>query len=71
LPNVPCWPCSTVTRFDGQTLTLKGQILSLDGKTAFDSAATGADPIALGREVGEDLIARAGTEWLAQWAAQS
>ncbi|WP_108396687.1 hydroxymethylbilane synthase [Devosia submarina] len=62
-------PVGTLTRFDGSTLTLKGQILSLDGQTAFDSAASGADPLALGRKVGEDLIRQAGTEWLAQWAA--
>ena len=64
-------PVGALTRLDGTTLTLKGQILSLDGRTAFDSAATGSDPVALGRQVGEDLIARAGTEWLAKWAAQS
>ena len=62
-------PVGTLTRFDGATLTLMGQILSLDGKTAFDSVASGADPVALGRKVGEDLIRQAGTDWLAQWAA--
>ena len=64
-------PVGALSRLDGQTLVLKGQILSLDGKTAFDSAATGADPEQLGRQVGEDLIAQAGTDWLAQWAATS
>jgi hydroxymethylbilane synthase len=64
-------PVGALSRLDGQTLTLKGQILSLDGKTAFDSAASGTDPERLGRQVGEDLIARAGTDWLAQWAATS
>lgn len=64
-------PVGALTRLDGTTLTLKGQILSLDGKTAFDSAATGSDPAALGRQVGEDLIAQAGSDWLAQWAASS
>ena len=62
-------PVGTFTQFDGTALTLKGQILSLDGKTAFDSAASGADPLALGQKVGEDLVRQAGTEWLAQWAA--
>ena len=62
-------PVGALSRLDGDTLTLKGQILSLDGKTAFDSMATGTDPIALGRQVGDDLIAQAGTEWLAQWAS--
>ena len=36
-------------------MLLKGQILSLDGKTAFESQASGSDPLALGRQVGEDL----------------
>lgn len=64
-------PVGALSRLDGNMLTLKGQILSLDGRTVFDSAATGTDPEALGRRVGEDLIAQAGTEWLAQWAASS
>ncbi len=64
-------PVGALSRLDGQTLVLKGQILSLDGKTAFDAAATGADPEQLGRQVGENLIAQAGTDWLAQWAATS
>lgn len=62
-------PVGALSRLDGGTLTLKGQILSLDGRTVFDSAASGTDPIALGRQVGDDLIAQAGTEWLAQWAS--
>lgn len=63
-------PVGALTTGSGANLTLKGQILSLDGKTAFESAATGEDPITLGRKVGDDLIAQAGTEWLAQWATQ-
>ena len=63
-------PVGALTTGSGTSLTLKGQILSLDGKTAFESAATGEDPITLGRKVGDDLIAQAGTEWLAQWATQ-
>jgi hydroxymethylbilane synthase len=62
-------PVGALSRLDNGSLTLKGQILSLDGKTAFDCAATGTDPESLGRQVGEDLIAQAGTEWLAQWAS--
>lgn len=62
-------PVGALSRLEGGTLTLKGQILSLDGRTAFDSAATGTDPLALGKKIGDDLIAQAGTEWLAQWAA--
>lgn len=63
-------PVGTFTRFEGTSLTLKGQILSLDGKTEFKSAASGIDPERLGREVGQDLVRQAGTEWLAQWAAR-
>jgi hydroxymethylbilane synthase len=62
-------PVGALSRLEGGSLTLRGQILSLDGKTAFESAATGSDPVALGKKVGDDLIAQAGTEWLAQWAA--
>lgn len=62
-------PVGALTTRSGDTLTLRGQILSLDGKTAFDSVANGSDPLALGRQVGEDLLAQAGTDWLAQWAA--
>ena len=61
-------PVGALTRLDGETLTLKGQILSLDGRTEFNSAATGSDAEELGRQVGQDLIDQAGTEWLAQWA---
>ena len=64
-------PVGALTTLNGDSITLRGQILSLDGQTAFDSAATGTDPDALGRQVGQDLIAQAGTEWLAQWAASA
>lgn len=62
-------PVGALTSRAGETLTLKGQILSLDGKTAFESEAAGEDPLTLGMTVGEDLIRQAGTEWLAHWAA--
>lgn len=64
-------PVGALTKLEGHTIILKGQILSLDGQTAFDSIASGTDPLVVGRQVGEDLIARAGTEWLAQWASNS
>ncbi|MET3927787.1 hydroxymethylbilane synthase [Devosia sp. 2618] len=64
-------PVGALSRLENGVLSLKGQILSLDGKTAFDSEATGSDPLVIGRQVGDDLIAQAGTEWLAQWAATS
>ncbi len=61
-------PVGALTKIEGDRLTLRGEILSLDGQTAFESMAEGADPIAVGEAVGKDLIAQAGTEWLAQWA---
>jgi hydroxymethylbilane synthase len=61
-------PVGALTRRDGDTLTLKGEILSLDGQAAYNAVARDEDPIRLGRAVGEDLLAQAGTEWLAQWA---
>src|SRR5690606_16029676 len=64
-------PVGALTRLEGETVVLKGQILSLDGQTAFDSIASGTDPLVVGQKVGEDLIAQAGTEWLAQWASNS
>lgn len=64
-------PVGVLSKLDGDTLTLRGQILSLDGKTAFESLAMGTDPLALGEKIGADLIAQAGTEWLAQWAQAS
>ncbi|SEQ24929.1 hydroxymethylbilane synthase [Devosia sp. YR412] len=64
-------PVGALTTLSNGTLTLKGQILSLDGKTSFESAATGSDAQALGQKVGQELIAQAGTEWLAQWAANA
>jgi hydroxymethylbilane synthase len=64
-------PVGALTALSNGTLTLKGQILSLDGSTAYESAATGSDPQALGQQVGDDLIAQAGTEWLARWAASA
>lgn len=64
-------PVGALTTLANGTLTLQGQILSLDGSTAFDSAAMGDDPLALGRQVGEDLLNQAGTDWLAQWAANA
>lgn len=64
-------PVGALSRLENGMLTLRGQILSLDGKTAFDSMASGSDAEALGKKVGDDLIAQAGTEWLAQWAANS
>ena len=62
-------PVGALTRMAGADIALTGEILSLDGRTSFRGQASGADPEAVGRKVGEDLIAQAGTQWLAQWAA--
>jgi hydroxymethylbilane synthase len=63
-------PVGALTQWQGDKLVLRGEILSLDGQTSFQSAAEGDDPLALGRQVGADLVAQAGSEWLAQWATQ-
>ena len=62
-------PVGALSRLENGQVTLKGQILSLDGQTAYDSVATGSDPLVVGRRVGEDLLDQAGTEFLAKWAA--
>jgi hydroxymethylbilane synthase len=64
-------PVGALSRESGAGLVLQGEILSLDGSTSFTASAEGSDPEALGRSVGEALIAQAGTEWLAQWAAKA
>ncbi|MCZ4347333.1 hydroxymethylbilane synthase [Devosia neptuniae] len=61
-------PVGALSSLANGQLTLKGQILSLDGQTAFDSTASGTDPLVVGRAVGEDLLKQAGTEFLAKWA---
>lgn len=51
---------------DGDRLTLVGEILSLDGQTSFRAEAKGSDPVALGNEVGQSLLAQAGPGWIEQ-----
>lgn len=63
-------PVGAISTLDGDLVTLRGQILSLDGQTEFHTSATGTDPVAVGQQVGQALVDMAGTEWLAQWAAQ-
>lgn len=63
-------PVGAISTLDGNLVTLKGQILSLDGQTEFHTSASGTDPVAVGQQVGQTLVDLAGTEWLAQWAAQ-
>lgn len=63
-------PVGALSRLEGERLTLKGEILSLDGRTDFIEAVSGAagDAEALGAELGQKLLDRAGTKFLAQWA---
>lgn len=62
-------PVGALTRVDGRTVTLQGEILSLDGQTTFRAQESGDDEEAVGRKVGEALIAQAGPDWLRQWQA--
>lgn len=60
-------PVGALSGTAGGLLTLKGEILSLDGQTSFRSAGQGSDPVALGQSIGKDLLAQAGPGFLAQW----
>ncbi|MBJ3786515.1 hydroxymethylbilane synthase [Devosia sediminis] len=60
-------PVGALSGTAGGLLTLKGEILSLDGQTSFRAEAQGSDPVALGESVGRDLLAQAGPNFLAQW----
>jgi len=62
-------PVGAWTEGQGGGLTLKGEILSLDGQTTFRAEASGSDPQALGEKVGKDLLDQAGPGWLKQWMA--
>lgn len=56
-------PVGALSAVAGNMLTLKGEILSLDGQTTFRAEASGSDPEAIGRQVGRDLLAQAGPDW--------
>jgi hydroxymethylbilane synthase len=60
-------PVGALSRVEGTGLHLRGEILSLDGQTSFQSEAEGDDPISLGETVGLDLVAQAGQNWFEQW----
>lgn len=62
-------PVGAWTEGQGGSLTLKSEILSLDGQTTFRAEASGSDPQSLGEKVGKDLLDQAGPEWLKQWMA--
>jgi hydroxymethylbilane synthase len=61
-------PIGVLTRHAGDIMLLSGEILSPDGQTSFsaemEGAATKAE--ALGIELGEKLLAKAGTDFLAR-----
>lgn len=63
-------PVGALSLLAGDSLTLKGEILSLDGQTSFTDAVSGsaAQAEALGAALGQLLLDRAGTKFLAQWA---
>lgn len=63
-------PVGAFSQLDGDRLVLKGEILSLDGQTAFTDAVSGSVGEAkdIGAALGRKLIDTAGTQWLAQWA---
>ncbi|MCT8972359.1 hydroxymethylbilane synthase [Microbaculum marinisediminis] len=58
---------------DGDRLRFRGLVLSPDGTQEFEAIAAGAagDAEAIGRTAGEDIVARAGTEFLAALKALS
>ncbi|NQW11302.1 MAG: hydroxymethylbilane synthase [Alphaproteobacteria bacterium] len=60
-------PIAGHARLSGDRLTLDGAVLSLDGRIRHDATETGptSDPEALGRAVGEALLARCGRGFLA------
>jgi hydroxymethylbilane synthase len=60
-------PVGALSRLDGNQLSLKGEILSLDGQTSFHAAAEGTDALALGELVGRELVKQAGPDWFEQW----
>ena len=61
-------PVGALSGTSGGLLTLKGEILSLDGQTSFRAEAQGSDARQLGETVGRDLLAQAGPDFLAGWS---
>ncbi len=61
-------PVGALSGIEGGLLTLKGEILSLDGQISFEARASGSDPKALGETVGRDLLDQADPGFLAQWS---
>ncbi|MET3897727.1 hydroxymethylbilane synthase [Devosia sp. UYZn731] len=63
-------PVGVLSNLDCETLMLKGEIISLDGQSTFTDSVSGPaeNADALGAALGHQLLALAGTEFLAQWA---
>lgn len=63
-------PVGVLSTLVGETLMLKGEIISLDGQATFADSVSGSteQAEALGAALGHKLLALAGTELLAQWA---
>lgn len=61
-------PVGALSGLSNGVLTLKGEILSLDGQVSFRAAGEGRDPVQLGESVGRDLLAQAGPGWLERWS---
>jgi len=61
-------PIAGHATLDGDRLSLTGMVLSLDGSQSHGGAESGAagDPEALGRAVGEAILARCGRDFLAR-----
>lgn len=61
-------PIAGHATLDGDVLTLRGLVLSLDGRESHGATETGAasDPESLGRSVGEAILARCGRGFLAE-----
>ncbi|KKB07750.1 hydroxymethylbilane synthase [Devosia chinhatensis] len=62
-------PVGALSTRTGAGYELCGEILSLDGQTSFQAQATGSDPVALGEQVGRDLLAQAGADWQTRFLA--
>ncbi len=65
-------PIGVYTRRSGAELSLKGEILSPDGQVCFDAEQSGAagEAEALGMALGEDLLARAGADFVQMLKAE-
>lgn len=65
-------PVGALSRIEAGRLTLRGEILSLDGQTTVEEEVTGdaAEAQALGAALGQKLIEIAGPDFLARWSGR-